>query len=71
MLLHSIIIPVYNTSQYLKECIESILCQNDILFELLLIDDGSTDDSGKFAMNIHKRHKSKMLSYSKRRCKQG
>ena len=47
MLLHSIIIPVYNTSQYLKECIESILCQNDILFELLLIDDGSTDDSGK------------------------
>lgn len=55
MLLHSIIIPVYNTSQYLKECIESILCQNDILFELLLIDDGSTDDSGKFAMNIHKK----------------
>lgn len=55
MLLHSIIIPVYNTSQYLKECIESILCQNDILFELLLIDDGSTDDLEKFAMNIHKK----------------
>lgn len=47
MLLHSIIIPVYNSSQYLKECIDSILCQKEILFELLLIDDGSTDDSGK------------------------
>lgn len=55
MLLHSIIIPVYNTSQYLKECIESILCQNDILFELLLIDDGSTVILEKFAMNIHKK----------------
>lgn len=47
MLLHSIIIPIYNSSQYLKECIDSILCQKEIPFELLLIDDGSTDDSGK------------------------
>ncbi|WP_283127198.1 glycosyltransferase family 2 protein [Bacteroides clarus] len=47
MLLHSIIIPVYNSSQYLKECIDSILCQKENAFEVLLIDDGSTDDSGK------------------------
>ena len=45
MLLHSIIIPVYNSSQYLKECIDSILCQKENAFEVLLIDDGSTDDS--------------------------
>ncbi len=41
----SIIIPVYNTSNYLRECIESVLNQSFSDFELLLIDDGSTDCS--------------------------
>lgn len=41
----SIIVPVYNASQYLNRCIESLVNQtiNDI--EIILIDDGSTDDS--------------------------
>ena len=43
----SIIIPVYNTQQYLPRCIDSILSQSFTDFELLLIDDGSTDGSGK------------------------
>ena len=43
----SIIIPVYNTEQYLSRCIDSILGQNFTDFELLLIDDGSTDGSAK------------------------
>ena len=42
----SIIVPVYNTMQYLPRCIESILNQTHKNFELILIDDGSTDDSG-------------------------
>lgn len=42
----SIIIPVYNVSKYLSRCVDSILCQTYENFELLLIDDGSTDDSG-------------------------
>ena len=42
----SIIVPVYNTKQYLSRCIESILGQSFQDFELLLIDDGSTDGSG-------------------------
>lgn len=42
----SIIVPVYNTEVYIAECIESILSQTFTDFELLLVDDGSTDGSG-------------------------
>ena len=42
----SVIVPVYNTESYLRECIESILRQSYTDFEVLLVDDGSTDDSG-------------------------
>lgn len=42
----SIIIPVYNAASYLDKCIESILHQKYKDFELLLINDGSTDNSG-------------------------
>ena len=42
----SIIIPVYNAELYLCECIDSILSQDFSDFELLLIDDGSKDNSG-------------------------
>lgn len=41
----SIIVPVYNTEQYLKRCIDSILSQTFKDFELILINDGSTDKS--------------------------
>lgn len=43
----SVIVPIYNTEQYLPRCIDSILSQTFTDFELLLIDDGSKDDSGK------------------------
>lgn len=42
----SIIVPVYNASKYLHRCINSFLAQTLTNFELLLIDDGSKDDSG-------------------------
>ncbi|MDD5783069.1 MAG: glycosyltransferase family 2 protein [Muribaculaceae bacterium] len=42
----SIIVPVYNTAKYLERCIDSIVAQTYTDWELLLIDDGSTDRSG-------------------------
>ena len=46
MLELSIIIPVYNVEGYLKECLDSILKIKGIAYEIILIDDGSTDQSG-------------------------
>lgn len=43
----SVIIPVYNAEKYLSRCIESILGQTLQTFELILINDGSTDKSGE------------------------
>lgn len=42
----SIIIPIYNVSQYLNECIQSVVNQSYKGFECILIDDGSSDGSG-------------------------
>ena len=41
----SVCLPIYNASRYLRECLDSILSQSFTAFELLIVDDGSTDDS--------------------------
>lgn len=46
-ILLTIIIPVYNVQDYLKECVDSILCQMTEEVECILVDDGSTDLSGE------------------------
>ena len=44
-MLFSIILPVYNVEKYLSECVDSILKQTYTDYELILVDDGSTDSS--------------------------
>lgn len=51
----SVIVPVYNTEQYLEKCINSILCQSYEHLEIILIDDGSTDRSGAICKEICKK----------------
>lgn len=43
----SVVVPVYNVKDYLEKCVDSILAQTERDFELLLVDDGSTDGSGE------------------------
>lgn len=43
----SVIVPVYNVEKYLHRCVDSILAQTFSDFELILVDDGSTDNCGK------------------------
>lgn len=64
MPLISVIVPVYKVEEYLNRCVDSILSQTFTDFELILIDDGSPDNSGKicdeYAQNesrIHVIHK--------------
>ncbi len=45
-MLFSVLVPVYNTQTYLPASVESALHQSEQDFELILVDDGSTDDSG-------------------------
>lgn len=52
----SIIVPVYNTAKYLPKCIESIIGQTCKSFEIILVDDGSTDGSGEICEEYAKKY---------------
>ncbi len=51
----SIIIPVYNVDRYLKNCVEALCSQTYNNIEIILVDDGSTDNSGWIADDLAKK----------------
>lgn len=55
----SIIVPVYNVEKYLEECVQSLLNQTYQDYEIILVDDGSTDSSGKIC-DMMAEHSSKI-----------
>lgn len=43
----SVVVPVYNVEKYLQRCVKSLINQDFTCYEIILVDDGSTDSSGK------------------------
>lgn len=59
----SIIIPAYNVEKYLSECLDSILSQKVQDYEILIIDDGSTDHTKDIAESYRQKHEDSIWVY--------
>jgi len=65
----TVIMPVYNAEKYLSKAIESVLCQTHTDFSLLIIDDGSCDNSLEIARRYEIDPRIKVISHSRNRGK--
>lgn len=61
----SVIVPVYNCQKYLKNCVKSILEQKNINIEIVLINDGSTDESGRICEQLKEMNKNIVVIHQK------
>lgn len=61
----SIILPVYNTEQYLEKCLNSILNNTFQDFELIIVNDGSPDNSEKIILDFKDKYKDKIVYIKK------
>lgn len=59
----SIIVPVYNTEKYLERCLVSLVSQTLQSIEIIIIDDGSTDDSSLIIHSFQKQYPDKIISF--------
>lgn len=62
---YSFIVPVYNCETYLEECVQSVLAIGVSDYEVILVDDGSTDDSGKLCDELSQRHSQVQVIHQK------
>ena len=67
----SIIIPVYNTKKYIRKCLDSILNQNFEGLEIILVNDGSTDDTPEILREYEKKYPDKIIVIDKENGGQG
>lgn len=61
----SIIVPIYNVEKYLKRCIDSLIEQTLDDIQIILVNDGSTDNSGKIAKEYAIKHQDKIIYLEK------
>lgn len=61
----SIIVPVYNTEQYLEQCLDSLVNQTLKDIEIIVINDGSPDNSNKIIKKYEKKYPKKIKGYEK------
>jgi len=59
----SIILPVYNRAAFLEKSIQSVLAQTYTHYELIVMDDGSTDHGGQIVQSLIKQHPDKKIHY--------
>ncbi len=65
--LFSILVPVYNAQEYLEDCLSSIVAQSYSDYEVILVDDGSTDGSGDLCDGFSLRHNSVKVVHQENR----
>lgn len=61
VMVYNVIIPVFNAEKYLKRCIDSVIFQTKSNWELILVDDGSSDSSPLICEEYFKRYPEKIL----------
>lgn len=61
----SVIVPIYNTEKYLKRCVDSILSQEEVKLEIILVNDGSNDGSGQIAKEYAEKYPNQIIYLEK------
>ncbi len=59
----SFIVPIYNVASYLRKCVDSLLAQNYDNYEIILVDDGSTDESGAICDEYATKHQTPNIKH--------